>query len=155
MPNSIQSIQSIQSIHNMEKPWPTQLWELAPNYDLVFTRTITQPSNKDVSTKYFFYQVFDIGLSFVRPGAWNDDIKELETFFNENDLPSGPVQLYPWLTINNVQSFVDNNLIRIKAQNGNPTFKHYLERMQKLVECMKSSNTLSPPDTIIKSNFMV
>lgn len=60
---------------------------------------------------------------------WTRHIKELETFFNSVELPTGPVKLDTATTITNVPGFIDSNLQAVKHNNGNIIFYPYLERL--------------------------
>jgi hypothetical protein len=67
---------------------------------------------------------------------WNSLIDELENFFKSITLPTEPVKIDTYTTINDVLFFIDSHLSIVKAQNGNKTFKPYLKRLQKLKLCL-------------------
>jgi len=62
---------------------------------------------------------------------WNNEIIELEQFFNTVKLPD-VIRLSKWENITNCREFVNSHLGMAKACNGNSTFKPYLERLIKL-----------------------
>jgi len=70
------------------------------------------------------------------PGNWDNEIKELENYFNPKTLPTSPVQLNPFTLISNVAYFVESNLCIVRAQNGIRTFRPYLNRLQELRQCL-------------------
>lgn len=57
------------------------------------------------------------------------DLSGLETFFQNTTLPAGPIQLNPWTKINNPALFVSSNFEFIRYNNGNPTFRPYLDSL--------------------------
>jgi hypothetical protein len=61
---------------------------------------------------------------------WQDDIKELETFFSNIVLPPEPIQLNPYTTITNAKAFVSSHLGAVKANNGSGYFSPYLNRLK-------------------------
>ncbi|ARV08249.1 hypothetical protein BTO05_00825 [Winogradskyella sp. PC-19] len=63
---------------------------------------------------------------------WDDEIKELETFFKSNKIPLAPIQLNQCSIIIDVSKFIKSHLSTVKAQNGNPIYLSYLERLFKL-----------------------
>jgi hypothetical protein len=62
---------------------------------------------------------------------WSNDIAEIETFFNQTELPSDPVKLNAWTTITNVGLFIDSSLSFVKANSGNRTFLPYLNSLKE------------------------
>jgi len=63
---------------------------------------------------------------------WDDEIKELETFFKSTKIPLTPIQLNQCSIIIDVSKFIKSHLSTVKAQNGNPIYLSYLERLFKL-----------------------
>lgn len=74
----------------------------------------------------------------IKPPNWNNEIKELELFFANTTLPSGPIKLSPHSTIINSTEFVKAHLSVIKNYNGNTTFLPYLERLIALKEILNN-----------------
>jgi hypothetical protein len=70
------------------------------------------------------------------PDNWDELINELEMYFKTISLPTEPINIDPCTRVNSVSSFVDSHLSIVKAQNGNPTFKPYLNRLQQLKFCL-------------------
>lgn len=64
--------------------------------------------------------------------SWSNEISELETFFSNVSLPETPFYLNEYTPIGNVKRFVEYNLEVAKAQNGNPTYRPYLNRVIEL-----------------------
>jgi len=70
---------------------------------------------------------------------WDKDINELKEFFKAIPLPSGPYRLSNCETITNVPLFIENHLEIVRAQNGKPCYRPYLDRLNKL-KLLLSSN---------------
>ncbi|MBK9984490.1 MAG: hypothetical protein IPP15_19335 [Saprospiraceae bacterium] len=66
-------------------------------------------------------------------GTWSKEISELETFFSNAGLPDTPFYLNEYTPIGNVNRFIEYNLAVAKAQNGNPTYRPYLNRLIALM----------------------
>jgi hypothetical protein len=71
---------------------------------------------------------------------WN--IKELETFFNENKLPAPPIKLNVVCHITNVRAFIDSHLDILKTNFERPTFEPYLFRLQQLKQWIEDNKQL-------------
>ena len=68
---------------------------------------------------------------------WDEEISELENYFNQMELPELPVKLNEYTTIENCAGLIENHLIVLKANNGNKTYKIYLERLHALKNVLK------------------
>ena len=66
------------------------------------------------------------------PETWNQEIADLEHFFNDAVLPSYSVKLKSCGTIINLELFIESHLATLKANNGNKTFLPYLDRLFEL-----------------------
>jgi hypothetical protein len=64
--------------------------------------------------------------------VWENEIKELEMFFDsrKDNLPESVKTGHS--VIVNVPLFIESHLARVKAHNGNPTFQPYLDRLTGL-----------------------
>lgn len=72
---------------------------------------------------------------------WTEQINELETYFTTTSLPENPIVLNNCSTINNAPHFVTAHLTFIKANNGNPTFLPYMNRLQQVKQkLMQNTN---------------
>lgn len=69
---------------------------------------------------------------------WN--VEELESYFSDVILPSGPVQLNPWTRIENVPLFVENTLATIKINNGKRAFRPYMDRLLEFKDIINTIN---------------
>lgn len=63
---------------------------------------------------------------------WNNDIMELEAYFETKTLPTVPIKLNQCTTITNVNNFINTHLKALKTNNGKPTFEPYLNRLKQL-----------------------
>ena len=63
---------------------------------------------------------------------WSNEISELETFFKGIATNNQPIQLNSCSMIYDVKKFTDNHFTIVAANNGNPTFLPYLNRLQEL-----------------------
>lgn len=68
---------------------------------------------------------------------WNEQIEELESFFNKIDLSENNCFLNQATKITNVTQFVQSHLATVKANNGNVTYLPYLKRLQELKVILK------------------
>ncbi|CAM1346919.1 DUF6965 family protein [Tenacibaculum insulae] len=68
---------------------------------------------------------------------WNEQIEELEAFFNNINLPKINFFLNQATKITNVTQFLQSHLATIKANNGNSTYLPYLVRLQDLKVILK------------------
>ncbi len=59
-------------------------------------------------------------------------VEELVAFFDEVVLPESAIQLDTATQIVDVQKYIASNLHMVQANNGNPAFKPYLDRLYKL-----------------------
>jgi len=70
--------------------------------------------------------------------SWEQDIKDLETFFSENTIKRAKnggktsIKLNKWSTITDVTKFIESHFATVKRNAGNKTFTPYLHRLQEL-----------------------
>lgn len=64
--------------------------------------------------------------------SWADEIGQLEKFYSKIVLPTEPVKLDQCSTIIDVPLFLESHFAIVRANQGKPTFRPYLERLQKL-----------------------
>lgn len=69
---------------------------------------------------------------------WSNDITELETYFTSIELPTQPIILNKWNTINDCTTFIETHFATVKANNGKRTFLPYLNRLKKLHEFLNT-----------------
>jgi len=74
----------------------------------------------------------DIPIESLSPEKWDDIIFELETFFNTCILPTGPIKLDECSTIIDLPKFIEAHLSTVIFNNGNKTFRPYLDRLIEL-----------------------
>ncbi|MDG1276934.1 MAG: DUF6371 domain-containing protein [Algoriphagus sp.] len=60
---------------------------------------------------------------------WDQEIAEIEGYFSRNEGSKIPVKLNDWSTITNFSQFLESHLSMVKSNNGNPTYRVYLERL--------------------------
>ena len=60
---------------------------------------------------------------------WDNEIAELETFFNGIELPTYDITLDKSTKIKDVNKFIKSHLVYVKANNGNKIFRPYLDRL--------------------------
>jgi hypothetical protein len=68
-------------------------------------------------------------LPIEKPKDWSEEIKELETYFNSMTPPTEPIILDQCTTITDCSKFIESHLAVARANNGNKTFRPYLERL--------------------------
>ncbi|WP_417860449.1 DUF6965 family protein [Winogradskyella sediminis] len=76
-------------------------------------------------------------LQEVQSINWNEQIEELESFFNKIDVSENNCFLNEATKITNVTQFVQSHLATVKANNGNSTYLPYLVRLQELKVILK------------------
>lgn len=69
------------------------------------------------------------------------DIEAMETFFSFVILPGEPVRLNGCAIIEDVNKFINTHLATIKANNGNPTFAPYYDRLVELKNILENQLT--------------
>jgi hypothetical protein len=60
---------------------------------------------------------------------WDQDIQELEEYFNNITIPTIAIKLDSCTDINDCNKFIHSHLTVIKSNNGNMSFLPYLERL--------------------------
>lgn len=73
---------------------------------------------------------------------WDKKIKELEAYFLSIELPTKPIKLNKCSSVNNCSLLIKNHLATVRANNGNKTFKPYLNRLINLKQELQSSLTI-------------
>lgn len=61
-----------------------------------------------------------------------EDLNDMESFFNIVKLPAGPIKLDKCSTITDVSLFVGSHLSILKAQKGNARYRPYLDKLIEL-----------------------
>ena len=69
--------------------------------------------------------------------CWEQDITELENYFAAITIPTDRVKLNGCCTITNCASFIESQLATVKANNGNRTYKTYLNRLHAIKNVLK------------------
>ncbi|MBK9108871.1 MAG: hypothetical protein IPM92_11025 [Saprospiraceae bacterium] len=72
-------------------------------------------------------------------GSWNQEIIELENYFERIALPTQTIILNKFLPITNCSKFIQSNISIVKANNGNQTFLPYLKRLQELKHALSTN----------------
>jgi len=67
-----------------------------------------------------------------RKNDWNVEISEIETWLSTTTLPTTPFRLSVCETIDNIQLFIEVNLLTAKSNNGNPAYRPYLDKIINL-----------------------
>lgn len=71
--------------------------------------------------------------------SWEKDIAELEKYFVAIELPTQPVKLNPWSTIEDCSLFVESSFETVKRNNGTQIFLPYLDRLKELKKILNES----------------
>jgi hypothetical protein len=75
----------------------------------------------------------------LRIENWEQEITELEGFFNSIILPTEPIKINKWSTITNVTRNLESEFATVKANNGNRTFLPALNRLKELKEYLTAN----------------
>ena len=67
-----------------------------------------------------------------KPDRWEQDITELENYFEGISLPNQPIKLNNYSTISDFSLFIESHFATVKANNSKRTFLPYLNRLQEL-----------------------
>jgi hypothetical protein len=71
--------------------------------------------------------------------SWEQDITELENYFEGLQLPTQPVKLKRCSTITNCSLFIESHFATVKANNGKRTFLPYLNRLQEFKQVLTTN----------------
>ncbi|MDR2972325.1 MAG: DUF6371 domain-containing protein [Bacteroidales bacterium] len=92
-----------------------------------------QPENKSITEpiigqpKQLVEEVLPVKKETVN---FEEDVLELERFFSTATLPTVPIKLNAWTTINDARLFVDNSLTCLRAHYTNKAYLPYLKHLQ-------------------------
>jgi len=75
----------------------------------------------------------------TKPENWQQDITDLEHFFNNVQLPIPPIKLNPASSIIDISKFIETHLSIVKAQSGKRVYLPYLNRLQELQQYIKNN----------------
>jgi len=67
---------------------------------------------------------------------WNAEIQEIDDFLADNVLPDN-VRLNAWTMIGSGKKYMEANLEPAREQNGNPTYRPYLDRAIEFMTWVK------------------
>jgi hypothetical protein len=67
-----------------------------------------------------------------KPESWEQDIIELQRYFESITAPAEPIRLNQYSEVKNVAKFIETHFATVKTNNGNKTFLPYLNRLQEL-----------------------
>ncbi len=67
-----------------------------------------------------------------KPESWEQEITELQKYFESITAPAETIRLNQCSEIKDVSKFIESHLTTVKANNGNPTFLPYLNRLHEL-----------------------
>jgi hypothetical protein len=86
-------------------------------------------------------QVFDLDIPVPTRPTWEQDITELEYYFTTTPLPKVGIKLNQCTVIQDINRFVTTHLLTVRANNGNPTFAPYLNRLKELKQVLTINST--------------
>ena len=69
---------------------------------------------------------------------WDKELQELDDFMAEHHMPNG-VEINPWTKIDNGQRWMTMNLETARANNGEPTYRPYLDRAIQFMEWVRNN----------------
>jgi hypothetical protein len=81
-------------------------------------------------------------LNFI-PGSWTKEIEGIDRFFQTKKIPPGLILIDGIHPVSDPAKYVKTEMEIIKAQNGNPTFRPYLDRLIKLSEIISNGCDLN------------
>jgi hypothetical protein len=74
-----------------------------------------------------------------KPENWNEEISELECFFNTVPLPAQPIQVNQCTRIIDISKFINATLATVKANNGKRVYLTYIEQLQELKQYISNN----------------
>jgi predicted RNA-binding Zn-ribbon protein involved in translation (DUF1610 family) len=80
-----------------------------------------------------------VSKSSFTPGTWTSEIETVETFFSAPHTLDDKILLDGIYPVNDIKAFLSANLEPAKAQNGNPTYRPYLNRVRSLMQFLKGN----------------
>ena len=123
--------------HKFKKKEIKNILEVVPQKTTVKNKIIADKINS-INSKSSANQFKEIqlketfGLQEEQSINWNEQIEELESFFNNIKLPKKEIKLNQCTTISNPNKFITSHLATVKANNANLIYLPYLERLQGL-----------------------
>jgi hypothetical protein len=75
----------------------------------------------------------------LRIENWEQEITELEVFFNSIKLPTEPIEINKWSTITDLTRNLESEFATVKANNGNRMFLPALNRLKELKEYLTAN----------------
>lgn len=78
------------------------------------------------------YELIEPTSHFSQVENWDQDIIELETFYEKITLLTHTIKLNDYSTITNIPLFLEGHFATVKANNGKHFFLPYLHRLQEL-----------------------
>ena len=82
----------------------------------------------------------------VNPENWDQEILDLEAFFQTVPQVIAPLKIQPYKTpLTDIGQFVSSHLEYVKANNGNRWFRPYLDRLHELKHRLISAGPRTPP----------
>lgn len=72
--------------------------------------------------------------------TWDKHIHELRRYFSSIDLPDDPILIDNVTVIEDVKLFVNSHFEMIEANNGNPKFASYIQRLYKLKSILENQH---------------
>lgn len=76
---------------------------------------------------------------FEQVKSWEQDIAELENYYEGIELPTQPVKLNQCSTITNCSLFIESHFSTVKSNNGNKYYLPYLNRLQELKQVLTTN----------------
>lgn len=76
------------------------------------------------------------GRVLFKAGAWDAEIQDLELFFLITLASPSSIKIGGVVVVSNHHVFVQSHMETVKAQNGNPTYRPYLDRLITLKKLM-------------------
>jgi len=72
-------------------------------------------------------------------GSWTKEIEDLDKFFSALPSLDVPFRFSPWISGSSIRRYLEANLEVARAQNGNPTYRPYLNRVIELMRHLREN----------------
>lgn len=112
------------------QPEPEKVTKVTHQQNILFSHVAPLPKVEVFKTERIEHHIKE------QPQNWNSEIKELENYFSETQLPTKPIKLNQCSTILNATLFIESHFATVKGNNGNRTFLPYLNRLQELKQVL-------------------
>ena len=134
LPNDLKSVKNVKEVKRLKQ----LLFLGQPHHRNGILSThlqVSVPSKRDIVNPFT-----SECASQEQPENWNNEITELEKFFDKTPLPAQAIKLGNGTTITDCPMFIRNHLGTVRANNGRRIYLPYLQRLQTLKQVLTDNS---------------